>query len=472
MAEHRSFNDAFIRALKLPGVQRLKHRGKWRLTAPGKPYKVAESAPRGNGRLMVRVLPTGVKEFYYRYRNGGVDKSISLGRYDWRGVDGKTLAEINDAADDARRLQRKTGDVKEHKKEVKRLAAIEKRKGTFRQLLNSYADSLKASGKMSAAEVGRIFRRYVTKPFPDLADRKADEIAAGDIQRILARMIRKGITRQVNITRSYLRAAFTYGIRSDHDPRTVAKEGVLFGLEYNPVANVPRIGEFERAGNRTLSAAELRAFWKGTEALPTVQRQALRFNLALACQRPTQLLRADWPAFSFTKGEETLLLRDTKGQSQARDHLLPLTAFALEQLAPLRKLNGLSDLPTPFTADQKRRMVITTLSVAVREVSDELNKEPHKVPSFQLRDLRRTSETMLQSLGVDKEVRAHLLSHGRSVGVQGRHYERFDFLNEKRAALEKWARHLEQIITGKSAEVVPITAGGRRPRERRPEKAK
>jgi len=41
------------------------------------------------------------------------------------------------------------------------------------------------------------------------------------------------------------------------------------------------------------------------------------------------------------------------------------------------------------------------------------------------------------------------LSHGRSAGVQGKHYERYDFLPEKRTALEKWARRLQQIIEGK-----------------------
>lgn len=56
---------------------------------------------------------------------------------------------------------------------------------------------------------------------------------------------------------------------------------------------------------------------------------------------------------------------------------------------------------------------------------------------------------MLQRLGVDKEVRAHVLSHGHSQGVQGKHYERYDFLAEKRAALEKWADHLQRIIDPK-----------------------
>lgn len=60
---------------------------------------------------------------------------------------------------------------------------------------------------------------------------------------------------------------------------------------------------------------------------------------------------------------------------------------------------------------------------------------------------------------VDREVRAHLLSHGRTRGVQGQHYERYDFLDEKRRALRKWAAHLERVIEGKpQARVAAIRA--------------
>jgi hypothetical protein len=98
-------------------------------------------------------------------------------------------------------------------------------------------------------------------------------------------------------------------------------------------------------------------------------------------------------------------------------------------------------------------MVVETLSKAVADVSAKLT-ETKKIASFGQRDLRRTVETMLQKLGVDKEVRAHLLSHGRNQGVQGVHYERYDFLDEKRRALRKWATHLERVIAGESAKKV------------------
>lgn len=436
MNTQRTFTDAYIKGLK----------------PKEGPYKRSEHAPKGEGRLTVRVLPGGAKECFYRYRVNGDDRLLALGRYDPAGRNGKTLAEIRDAARDARKLQRDTGDVKEHLRAERYRKALEGKRGTFPQLLNAYVQSLRDARKWSVDQVGGIFRRHVIEPFPTLADAKASDIEPDDIQRILARMVRAGIGRQVNIARAYLRAAFAYGGKVDHDPRTVAKDGsVIFGLKGNPVVPVPIIREYEKTGERTLTEDELRDYWKALDCLPAVKGATLRLNLALGCQRPSQLLRATWQDFDFA--QNTVLLRDTKGRGGARDHLLPLTPFALEQLKPLRKLNENSETPSPFTADGRRVMVLTTLSVAVRDVSRALTKEK-KVPPFQLRDLRRTCETMLQKFGIEKEVRAHLLSHGRAQGVQGKHYERYDFLPEKRRALERWAAHLHRIIAGKKSEKV------------------
>jgi len=442
----RIFTDQFLRALK----------------PARRPYKRSEQAPKGEGRLIVRVLPTGVKEAFYRYRANGKDKTLSLGRYDPAGSVGKTLADIRAELRKARRQQRDTGDVKEYRRKEKQRAVVERKKGSFADLLSTYVESLRSAGKWSADQVDGIFRRHVLEPFPALADAKASDIEPEDVQRILAKMVGAGIGRQVNITRAYLRAAFAYGGNADYHPRTVANDGVLFRLKRNPVILVPILNEYERAGERTLSEDELRWYWKALDGLPVVQRATLRLNLALACQRPSQLLRATWQDFDLERS--TLLLRDTKGRGGSRDHLLPLTPFALEQLKPLQELNARrrekldrDKAPvSPFTADGRRLMVLTTLSVAVREVSDKLKKDK-KVPLFQLRDLRRTSETMLQQLGIDREVRAHLLSHGRGQGVQGRHYERYDFLHEKRLALLKWARHLERVLDAKpKSKIVPI----------------
>jgi len=243
---------------------------------------------------------------------------------------------------------------------------------------------------------------------------------------------------------------------------------VFAGLKGNPVINVPRIAEYERTSDRALSEDELRTYWQALDHLPSVQRATLRFNLALGQQRPTQLLRADWHSFDFK--QNTVLLRDSKGRGGSRDHLLPLTGFALEQLKPLRELNEHADddgkMPSPFSTDGKRAMVVETLSHAIADIAAKLKTES-KIEPFGQRDLRRTAETMLQKLGIGREVRAHLLSHGRNQGVQGVHYERYDFLDEKRRALRKWTAHLKRIIKGKAKVAV---SARRRPRRGTKEK--
>ncbi len=84
--------------------------------------------------------------------------------------------------------------------------------------------------------------------------------------------------------------------------------------------------------------------------------------------------------------------------------------------------------------------------VAAMQTAEELESGP-----FTLGDLRRTVETRLSAAGVSKEHRAQLHSHGLG-GVQDRHYDMHEYLDEKRAALET----LHRIVTGHAASVTPI----------------
>ncbi len=161
-----------------------------------------------------------------------------------------------------------------------------------------------------------------------------------------------------------------------------------------------------------------------------------------------QLLRATWPAYDFPNA--TVLLKDPKGRSgTARDHLVPLTKMALDVLEPLRAQNGRAI--GPFVTRGEQSLHPSTVSKVVTEVWKQLTVEDARsgvenpIPRFVFRDLRRTCETQLASLGVNLETRAQLLSHGRS-GVQAKHYDRHTYIAEKRRALNKWAQHLTRVI--------------------------
>ena len=66
---------------------------------------------------------------------------------------------------------------------------------------------------------------------------------------------------------------------------------------------------------------------------------------------------------------------------------------------------------------------------------------------FVVHDLRRTAATNWAKLGVALPTVEKLLNHVSGVfgGVSGI-YNRHDFLDEKKAALEVWAQHLLSIV--------------------------
>jgi hypothetical protein len=68
---------------------------------------------------------------------------------------------------------------------------------------------------------------------------------------------------------------------------------------------------------------------------------------------------------------------------------------------------------------------------------------------WRLHDLRRTVATGLQRLGVRFEVTEAVLNHvsGSKSGVAGI-YQRHDWADEKAKALQAWAEHVCQVVTG------------------------
>ena len=81
-------------------------------------------------------------------------------------------------------------------------------------------------------------------------------------------------------------------------------------------------------------------------------------------------------------------------------------------------------------------------------------------PPWRLHDLRRTVASGLQRLGIALPVTEKVLNHvsGSFGGVVGV-YQRHEYAEEKRAALEAWANLLGQIVSGRPAgNVVPLRA--------------
>ena len=62
----------------------------------------------------------------------------------------------------------------------------------------------------------------------------------------------------------------------------------------------------------------------------------------------------------------------------------------------------------------------------------------------------------MSKLGIEKYIRERVQNHIDS-SVSAKHYDAYDYDDEKRQALEKWSRRLSSIFEGEEGEkVVPI----------------
>jgi len=429
---------------------------------------------RGIGRLRLRASANGQTSFYFRYSTASSKQDqIALGIYDRSGAAGLTLGSARARAGELSKLyQSGRHDLRDHlaneaaadraRTAAAARARIEAERqavaGTLQTLMDGYVAHLTRQGKLAAQDVKNLFRHNVEEAFPHLAAMRAADITHRDIAAILAKMIERKVGRTASKLRSYLRAAFGEALSAEGEP--TAHPALLgFALTSNPAALVParKLAAYNLVRERVLTEAEMHHFLGRLDKQSGVAHDAILLALYLGGQRSAQLLRLKRTDVDLVASEVTLF--DGKGsRQQPRKHVLPLTERAAEVVSRLIALNGEKPYLIVTTSQGKKPPRSDTLATVVREISAAMVAEGISREPFQMRDLRRTSETMLARMGVSKDVRAHILSHGLG-GVQDRVYNRHDYADEKRSALEAWDARLAEIASGvKQTNVVPMRA--------------
>ena len=357
-------------------------------------------------------------------------------------TEARRLQTLIDQGTDPRELDREREEAKAAAKAAQEAAkreAEERGRYTLRALCNAYTEALERAGKAKSAAATRSAFKCHVFTHPEIAHAPANEVTAHQLAALVRKVREAGKERAAGILRSYLSAAFNAGKRAPFDSALPA-DLIPFGIEHNPVDAIPAIAV--QRGDRTLSADELRAYLAALgEDLPDM---ALRLALLAGGQRMAQLLRAR--VGDYDPDTATLRLWDGKGKRQsAREHLLPLAPKAAALVAGLVERAKAKESPWLFSTHGKVAVTETTPGKRAAEISAAMGGEP-----FDLRDIRRTCETLLAGMGISRDTRAQLLSHGIS-GVQAAHYDRHAYTNEKRAALVAWEARLAEIQTGKPA---------------------
>lgn len=355
----------------------------------------------------------------------------------------RRLQRLIDQGTDPRELELAKAQAKAEAKREMEAALLEKEnrsRYTLRALCNAYSDHLEAKGKGSARQARSIFKCHVFEAAPEMADTPAREITAHQVAALVRKVMEQDKTRAAGVLRSYLSAAFNAARKAPFDAK-LPSSLIAYSVESNPVEPIATIPV--NRGERTLNADELKTYMAALSD-ESIADLALQLALFAGGQRMAQLLRAK--VSDFDQETDILRLWDKKGRrTTPREHLLPLApmgAAIVEKLLAMAKKKK-SDLL--FSSNGSTPMVETTPGKRVFSICQVMGCE-----DFDLRDIRRTCETMMTGMGVSKDVRAQLLSHGLS-GVQAAHYDRYEYITEKRNALEAWERRLDDIAKGKTS---------------------
>lgn len=387
-----------------------------------KEYTVSDGrSARGEGVLMLRVRPNGTKEFYFQRRVNGTKSKSKLGTWPALGLA---------AARDLCRVEKE--------------AVVSP--ASFQDLLDSYIAKLQGEGAASADDVKWSFNRYVSQPFPNLVKKPVSLIGPGEIRDIIAKMIADGVTTYCNRLRSQLHAAFQVGLEQEFNPRSYQKDDLKFGIKSNPVASVPVQADWEQPGDRALSTNELAYLWQVLpEQLSVVTAELIKFLIASGGQRPEQLLATERRHYL----KDHLIIRNKKGRGAEGErslHVVPYNKLMRQSLKAMDEINETSAYPF------EGKVVGTSLHTnsLSRAVTKLCSRHADKFNGpFTLRDLRRTCKTLMGVAKLSKELRDRIQGHAFG-DVSSKHYDRYDYFDEKKNGLQKWATWLEKnVITAK-----------------------
>lgn len=408
--------------------------------------------------LSVRVTPAGAKSFVYCGKLNGSPLRVTIGSVDTWNLDdaraeARRLQTLIDQEQDPRQLKKDAAEAKvaaRAAREAAKAAEEAAKRYTLRALCEAYTAHLEAQDKArSAAATRSAFKCHVFS-HADIADAPANQVTPHQIAALVRKVREAGKERTAGILRSYLSAAFNAAKRAPFDSAMPA-DLIAFAVEHSPVDAIPAIAA--NRGQRTLTADELKTYIAHLgDSLPD---RALMLALYAGGQRMAQLLRAT--VADYTHETQTLRLWDGKGKRrEPREHLLPLApvaagivesliARARERETERAKNEGREPAFSGlwlFSTHGRVPMTFETPGIRAADICATMKGEP-----FNLRDIRRTVETMLAGMGISKDTRAQLLSHGLS-GVQSAHYDRHSYTTEKRNALTAWEQRLNEIIKG------------------------
>ena len=356
----------------------------------------------------VRVSPAGTKSFVLLYRFRGLPQRLTLGRYPVL-----ALGEARELAKEALNQVARGIDPRQAKEE---LPATYLFGGVVDEFVRMHCSQ--RNRESTRKETARILQHDFVSQWKR---RDVRDIGRKDVLDVLDAIVERGSPSGANHALAAIRKCFNWCV----------ERGLI---ESSPCSAIKKPAKAE-ARERVLSDDELRSIWRTTEAIGYPFGVLVQL-LLLTAQRRNEVVGMRWQDIDLNSAIWTIPGELAKN---GRPHLVPLSARAHSCLASLPRLHESLVFPA-------RGNGTTTFSgfSKLKAKTDQLSG----VQAWTLHDLRRSAATHMGRLGVAPHVVERILNHasGAFRGVAGV-YNRFQYLPEMREGLERWACHLERIMS-------------------------
>jgi integrase len=344
----------------------------------------------------LRVMPSGAKTFLYIYTLNGKRKELNLGNYPE-----VTLATATEKYQEAHIKFNNDVDPK-YKEPAKELV-------TFQHFSNLYlAEYSKTHHSISWHKTIKLSLENDVLPY--WKDKDIKDIKRVDGIELLERVAKRAPGQAANVHKA-ARGVLDYALQRGH-----IEYNVLVGLSKPVPALRPK------SRDRVLTEAEIKHVWHSLDDSPI--GRALKLILVTA-QRPGEVSGMHTQEIQgnvWTIPQE----RAEKGKG---DHIVYLTTTAVNLTKGIVDFDGL-------IFDVQRNSLSQFLS---------RNNKYLDLPRWTPHDLRRTARTFMAKIGIIDEHAEAVIAHCKQ-GIK-QVYNKYDYQEEKKAALIKWEAELLRIIS-------------------------
>jgi integrase len=384
------------------------------LTAKGilnkRPTDVRQEIPDSTPMLYLVIQPSGARRFALRYRFGGEPRNVKLAK-------GLSLAAARKiAADAALQLEQSIDPRDARRADKAKIAAaqadtVDHHVAAFAKL---HVSKLRSE---TQRQYGHILEDIV---LPAWTGRTVHSITRRDVRELIEGVAEGGKVVMANRTLAIVAKLFNWLCERDVITAT-------------PCTGVKRPTK-EEARDRVLSDDEIKALWLACDKIGEPGGTVFKLLLLLGQRRGevAGMCRSEIDS----EGVWHIPASRMKGK---RAHDLPLPAKALALIDAMPVINGNDRVFPPMQ---------------FAHVKERLDAHMKTAP-WRTHDLRRTVASGMARLGIALPVIEKALAHrsGTFAGIVDV-YQRHSFSIEMRAALERWAEHVERLVSGEPSDNV------------------